>query len=367
MRCCPDRRAVWSAWSGRAPPPASTASSGSTWAARRPTCRTTRASSSAPTTPRSPASACAAPMIEIHTVAAGGGSVLHFDGARMRVGPDSAGADSRPGVLRQRRVRCRSPTATSCWASSGRSTSRTRSGPGGDEPLAAAASIEAFERLAAEISQTTRTEHGVASVATGFVDIAVDNMANAIKKISVQRGHDVSEYTLACFGGAGGQHACLVADRLGITRVHVHPHAGVLSAVGIGLADVRHVIDHAVEQVLSARCLDRLARCGRGSRHRAAPCWPSRPSTGRRRASIRRVASAVCRIGHRAARARRRSRAVGRPVRGAAPRPVRFRVTRSRAPRRGDPGRSDRGVGRRRPRRSAGGRRSNGSSARTSR
>ncbi len=198
-----------------------------------------------------------APMIHIHTVAAGGGSVLRFDGSRMRVGPNSAGADPGPACYGNG-----GPLSiTDCNVVLGKLRPEyfpRAFGVSGDEPLAARASFEGFERLAAEISDATGLEHDVASVATGFLDIAVENMANAIKKISVQRGHDVSEYTLACFGGAGGQHACLVADRLGITRVHVHPHAGVLSAVGIGLADVREVVDQAVEQALSAACLDGL-------------------------------------------------------------------------------------------------------------
>jgi 5-oxoprolinase (ATP-hydrolysing) len=198
-----------------------------------------------------------APMIHIHTVAAGGGSVLHFDGARMRVGPDSAGADPGPTCYGNG-----GPLAiTDCNVVLGKLRPEYfphAFGPGGDEPLSASAAFDRFDQLAAEISVATGVDHDVAAVAGGFLDIAVENMANAIKKISVQRGHDVTEYTLSCFGGAGGQHACLVADRLGIERVHIHPHAGVLSAVGIGLADVRHVVDQSVEQVLSARCLDEL-------------------------------------------------------------------------------------------------------------
>ena len=201
-----------------------------------------------------------APMIHIHTVAAGGGSVLHFDGARMRVGPDSAGADPGPACYGNG-----GPLAiTDCNVVLGKLRPEYfphAFGAGGDQPLAVEAASTRFEALAGEISTATETSHGVDAldaVASGFLDIAVENMANAIKKISVQRGHDVSEYTLACFGGAGGQHACLVADRLGITRVHVHPHAGVLSAVGIGLADVREVADQAVERTLTTACLDDL-------------------------------------------------------------------------------------------------------------
>ncbi len=198
-----------------------------------------------------------APMLHIHTVAAGGGSILHFDGARMRVGPDSAGADPGPSCYGNG-----GPLAiTDCNVVLG--TLRPEYfpqtlGPHGDRPLDVDAARERFARLADEIADATGAAREVESVATGFLEIAVENMANAIKRISVQRGHDVSTYTLACFGGAGGQHACLVADRLGITRVHVHPHAGVLSAVGIGLADVREVVDEAVERTLDDGCLREL-------------------------------------------------------------------------------------------------------------
>ncbi len=194
-----------------------------------------------------------APMIDIHTVAAGGGSILHYDGARMRVGPDSAGADPGPVAYRNG-----GPLAvTDCNVLLGKLRPEffpNVFGPDGDQPLDADAVDVAFGRLADEIGRSPT------DVAEGFLSIAVDNMANAIKKISVQRGHDVTGgYTLVCFGGAGGQHACLVADRLGITRVHIHPHAGVLSALGIGLADTRHVEDRAVEQVLGDELLAALA------------------------------------------------------------------------------------------------------------
>ncbi len=184
-----------------------------------------------------------APMIDIHTVAAGGGSILHFDGARMRVGPESAGADPGPAAYRNG-----GPLAvTDCNVLLGKLRPEffpNVFGPDGDQPLDDEAVRSAFAQLSADIGRDPN------EVAEGFLSIAVDNMANAIKKISVQRGHDVTGYTLVCFGGAGGQHACLVADRLGITRVHIHPHAGVLSALGIGLADTRHVEDRAVEQTL---------------------------------------------------------------------------------------------------------------------
>ncbi len=132
-------------------------------------------------------------------------------------------------------------------------------GDGGNQPLDAAVVAEQFGKLAADIERASgvpQTPHGVAA---GCIRIAVENMANAIKKISVQRGHDVTEYTLACFGGAAGQHACLVADALGMQTVFIHPLAGVLSAYGIGLADVTVMKQHAIEAVLDERALAELA------------------------------------------------------------------------------------------------------------
>jgi len=195
-----------------------------------------------------------APMIHIHTVAAGGGSILHFDGSRMRVGPDSAGADPGPASYGNG-----GPLAiTDCNVVLGklrRELFPNVFGESGHEPLDVAAARMKFEALTNEIVAATGLDQTVESVAEGFLSIAVENMANAIKKISVQRGYDITSYTLVCFGGAGGQHACLVADRLGVTRVHIHPYAGVLSALGIGLADVRHVLDHAVERTLDEAAL----------------------------------------------------------------------------------------------------------------
>ncbi|MFL6862548.1 MAG: hydantoinase B/oxoprolinase family protein, partial [Allosphingosinicella sp.] len=171
-----------------------------------------------------------APMLEIHTVAAGGGSVCHYDGNRFRVGPDSAGAVPGPACYR----RGGPLTVTDCNVVLGKIRADrfpALFGPGGDAPIDA----EASRRLCAEIG--ARAGMGAEAVAEGFVRIAVDNMAAAIKQISIARGHDVTRYTLACFGGAGGQHACLVADALGMERVMIHPLAGVLSAYGMGLAD----------------------------------------------------------------------------------------------------------------------------------
>src|SRR5450756_95217 len=128
-------------------------------------------------------------------------------------------------------------------------------GPGGDEPLDAEVVRRKFADLAREIKQATGDARTPEQVAEGYIDIAVGNMANAIKQISVQRGHDVTEYTLCCFGGAAGQHACMVADALGMTRVFIHPLAGVLSAYGMGLADVRALRQKAVEAELSVASL----------------------------------------------------------------------------------------------------------------
>jgi len=199
-----------------------------------------------------------APMIHIHTVAAGGGSILHFDGRRLRVGPDSAGADPGPACYGNA-----GPLAiTDCNVLLGKLRPEffpAVFGPNGDQPLNEAVVRERFAAMSSEIEAATGERQTPEVIAEGFLAIAVDNMANAIKKISVQRGYDVSQYTLVCFGGAGGQHACLVADRLGVERVMIHPHAGVLSAVGIGLADIRHVADVAIEGALDA---DQLADLG---------------------------------------------------------------------------------------------------------
>jgi 5-oxoprolinase (ATP-hydrolysing) len=190
-----------------------------------------------------------APMMSIHTIAAGGGSILFFDGQRQRVGPDSAGANPGPACYR----RGGPLTVTDCNVMLGKIQPEHFPrvfGPRGDEALDAAVVREKFAALAAEIARATGQRASPEEVAEGFLRIAVANMANAIKFISVQRGHDVTEYTLACFGGAAGQHACLVADELGMTRVYIHPLAGVLSAYGMGLAQVRAMHEKAVERPL---------------------------------------------------------------------------------------------------------------------
>ncbi len=200
-----------------------------------------------------------APMLSIHTVAAGGGSVLHFDGSRYRVGPDSAGADPGPACYR----RGGPLTVTDANVMLGRvqpgSFPRVF-GPGGDEPLDAGVVAGRFGALAGRIAEATGDRRSDAEVAAGFLDIAVANMANAIKKISVQRGYDITRYVLATFGGAGGQHACAVADALGMTKVLIHPLAGVLSAYGMGLADVTVMREAAVEAELSEGLLAQLSQ-----------------------------------------------------------------------------------------------------------
>ncbi len=199
-----------------------------------------------------------APMMSIHTVAAGGGSILHFDGSRYRVGPDSAGANPGPASYRGGGPL----TVTDCNLMLGKIQPKFFPpvfGPGGDEPLDDAVVRAKFAALAGEIRRATGDTRAPEQVAEGFVEIAVGNMAEAIKKISVQRGHDVTEYTLCCFGGAAGQHACLVADALGMTRVFIHPLAGVLSAYGMGLADTTAMREEAVEVKLEADKLGVLA------------------------------------------------------------------------------------------------------------
>jgi 5-oxoprolinase (ATP-hydrolysing) len=190
-----------------------------------------------------------APMMSIHTVAAGGGSILHFDGARYRVGPDSAGANPGPASYR----RGGPLTVTDANVMLGKIQPRYFPqvfGRDGRQPLDAGVVKEKFQKLVSEI----KDGRGVEQVAEGFVQIAVGNMANAIKHISVQRGHDVTQYTLCCFGGAAGQHACLVADALAMTRVFIHPYAGVLSAYGMGLADQVAMRSRAIEARLDDSC-----------------------------------------------------------------------------------------------------------------
>ncbi|MEU9213878.1 hydantoinase B/oxoprolinase family protein [Streptomyces sp. NPDC048415] len=192
-----------------------------------------------------------APMLDIHTVAAGGGSVLHFDGSRYRVGPDSAGAAPGPACYRGGGPL----TVTDANVVLGRIQSAhfpSVFGPDGDQPLDDALVRDRFAALAREIREKTGDDRTPEQVAEGYLQIAVANIANAVKRISVQKGHDVTRYALTTFGGAGGQHACVVADSLGIRTVLVPPMAGVLSALGIGLADTTAMREHSVEVPLEA-------------------------------------------------------------------------------------------------------------------
>jgi len=197
-----------------------------------------------------------APMMLIHTVAAGGGSILHFDGARFRVGPDSAGANPGPACYRRK-----GPLAvTDANVMVGKLLPDFFPkifGPAQDQPLDAKTVRHDFNNLAQKVGDKTAEE-----IADGFIKIAVENMANAIKKISVQRGYDVTRYALNCFGGAGGQHACLVADSLGMTRVLIHPFSSLLSAYGMGLADIRATRQQAIELPFGDKALAAIKRIG---------------------------------------------------------------------------------------------------------
>lgn len=208
------------------------------------------------------------PMLSINTVAAGGGSICFFDGARYRVGPDSAAADPGPACYR----RGGPLTITDCNVMLGKLQPQffpAVFGSAGDEPLDSAVVAAKFAALATSVMEQTGDRRGPLEVAEGFVQIAVENMARAVKQISIERGYDVTDYALCCFGGAGGQHACLVADALGIARIFIHPLAGVLSAYGIGLAALRTIGEQAVEARLTPNLvpdldaiLDRLGEKG---------------------------------------------------------------------------------------------------------
>lgn len=177
-----------------------------------------------------------APMMSIHTVAAGGGSILSYKDGRMQVGPESAGANPGPAAYR----RGGPLTVTDCNVLLGKlqpSQFPPVFGPNADQPL----DLDIVQKKFGTLAQQIGGNQTVEEIAEGFLRIAVENMANAIKQISVQRGYDVTQYTMNCFGGAGGQHACLVADTLGMESVYIHPFAGVLSAFGMGLADVRAI------------------------------------------------------------------------------------------------------------------------------
>jgi 5-oxoprolinase (ATP-hydrolysing) len=233
-----------------------------------------------------------APMMSIHTVAAGGGSILEFDGARLRAGPASAGAHPGPACYR----RGGPLTVTDANVMVGKVQPAffpSVFGSNADQPLDSHVVVERFAALSAQIERATGMRRAPEADAEGFIDIAVGAMANAIKKISVARGYDVTRYTLQCFGGAGGQHACRVADVLGMTRVLVHPMAGVLSAYGMGLADQGVIRQSAVELPLSSamglatatECVEELAAEARAELQRQGVT--SGAVTEHRRAHVR--------------------------------------------------------------------------------
>ncbi|MBI3514052.1 MAG: 5-oxoprolinase, partial [Proteobacteria bacterium] len=195
-----------------------------------------------------------APIMRINTVAAGGGSMLRFDGRRFRVGPDSAGANPGPASY----GRGGPLTVTDANLMAGRlhpDFFPRLFGPGGDQPLDRATVVAKFAALARETAVASGIVRTPEDIADGFLRVANENMANAIKEISVQRGYDVTAYALCAFGGAGGQHACAVADRLGMQTIFIHPLAGVLSAFGIGLADCRVLREAAIERPLDTTAL----------------------------------------------------------------------------------------------------------------
>ncbi|MDC1383350.1 hydantoinase B/oxoprolinase family protein [Candidatus Puniceispirillum sp.] len=200
-----------------------------------------------------------APMLLIHTVAAGGGSICRFDQGRFQVGPESAGANPGPACYRRG-----GPLAvTDCNAMLGKLQPKYFPhvfGPDQNEPFDVAPVCDGFSKLAIKVEAETGIKRSGEEIASGFLRVAVENMANAIKKISVQRGYDVTEYALQCFGGAGGQHACLIADVLGMKTVLIHPFAGVLSAYGMGLADVTALRERSIETGLDATILARIRR-----------------------------------------------------------------------------------------------------------
>ena len=214
-----------------------------------------------------------APMMSIHTVAAGGGSILAFDGARLRVGPESAGAN--PGPASYRRGGPLATTDANVLLGKIQPAHFPKVfGPQATEALDFDGVAAQFSALAAQVQTATGRTTTPENLAEGYLQIAVQNMANAIKRISVARGYDVTQYTLQCFGGAGGQHACLVADALGMRRVFVHPLAGVLSAYGMGLADQIAMREASVEQPLHlaglAQAESQLALLGDAARAEVA-------------------------------------------------------------------------------------------------
>ena len=281
-----------------------------------------------------------APMLKIQTVAAGGGSILSFGQGRLRVGPESAGALPGPRCYRHGGPL----TVTDANLLLGRIHPEYFPrvfGPNADEPLDADATNDAFAELARDIAAATGDTPGPEQVAAGFVRIAVERMANAIKQISVQRGHDVTRFALCCFGGAGGQHAAQVAETLGIHTVIIHPLAGVLSAYGIGVADVRVLRQISVEAPLDPLSPRRWQPASRPSRRarskRCASKAPTQRTRGSSGACSSRVAGADTRLTRRVAR-----RGGWRGARGCVSRAARaaFRLSRGSRTRRSSSSRS---------------------------
>ncbi|BAY82801.1 hydantoinase/oxoprolinase [Calothrix parasitica NIES-267] len=210
------------------------------------------------------------PVLAIHTIAAGGGSILSFDGSSYRVGPESAGSNPGPACYR-RGGKLAMTDANVMLGKIHPQYFPSVFGKDGNLPLDKDVVTEKFIQLAEEIETATGNHRTPEQVAAGFISIAVESMANAIKKISLQRGYDVTNYALCCFGGAGAQVACLIADTLGMKKIFLHPYAGVLSAYGMGLADVRGIKEAGVEKVLDEESLgdlrglmERLEGEGRG-------------------------------------------------------------------------------------------------------
>ncbi len=194
-----------------------------------------------------------APMMNIHTVAAGGGSLLSFDGSRFRVGPESAGANPGPACYR----RGGGLAVTDANVMLGKLNAKyfpSIFGENQDQPLDVPVVQQKFNEMAHDIGDG----RSGADVAEGFLKIAIENMSEAIKKISVERGYDVSDYALTSFGGAGGQHACLVADSLSMNKIFLHTHSGILSAYGMGLADIRASKQKSIELDLNNQNLGKL-------------------------------------------------------------------------------------------------------------
>ena len=227
-----------------------------------------------------------APMMDIHTVAAGGGSICRFDGARLRVGPESAGARPGPACYRQGGPL----TVTDCNLLLGKIRPEFFPrvfGPGGDQPLDLEAVRARFAALADEVEAATGRRFTAERLAEGFIEIAVEHMAKAVKRISIARGYDAAGYTLASFGGAGGQHACLVADALGVGQVMIHPLAGVLSAYGMGCADLSVLREATVEARLEPAALPALEQAAAELEAAASAALRAQGLPFRRRATRR--------------------------------------------------------------------------------